>query len=206
MVWSSIAKIIFPTIPFWLPSIKISSCSNSSSRRTNLGDVSTTRCTNINGTSFSSNGIHHQPPNSSFPLLDLPHSERQIVPSPLSFSSLNSRSLVYIAGVPSIVATRERVIYPSFQGSVRKIRYGLCGDARQPQSPMFSTLPTIPSSKQSISFCAGSLLRCWNDDRTLSSQCDCFVKACQSTSKLIRKWFALWRRTLLSLARKQRSS
>ena len=133
------------------------------------------------------------------------YAERQIVPRHLSFSAFHSRSFVFIAGLPSIVSTRLKLIHPSFQGALRNIRYGLRGHARRSQSALFSTSPLLVSSEQSVSLCANSPLDCINGDTTLSSECDCLVKPCHSTSTLIRKWFALWRtgRLLSSLANQQ---
>lgn len=103
----------------------------------------------------------------------------------LPFTSLNADSMVYIGGLPLNVYKRERysseLLFPTYQGFIRNLRYGICGCAERIQYPIFSSLLTNSQSEvceQQTSLCSSSSCECLNVDEEPRYQCDCSNKTC----------------------------
>ena len=115
----------------------------------------------------------------------------------LPFTHSNTSSTVYIGGLPKELYRREHLssefLFPSFQGFIRNLRYGLCGCPERIQHPLFSSLASQTPSEvceQQRSLCSSSACECLNVDEEPRYQCDCSNKTCQipaSLSKCSRK-------------------
>jgi hypothetical protein len=103
----------------------------------------------------------------------------------LPFTSINTSSVVYIGGLPFNLYKKQRYsseyLFPSFQGFVRNLRYGLCGCPERIQYPLFSSLSSNFQSEvceQQTLLCSSSACECLNVDEEPRYQCDCSNKTC----------------------------
>ena len=101
------------------------------------------------------------------------------------FTSSNLSSVVYIGGLPLNLYKKKpysnKLLFQSFQGYVRNLRYGVCGCPERIQYPLFASLSTNFQSEvceQQISLCSSSSCECLNVDEEPQYHCDCSNKTC----------------------------
>lgn len=109
----------------------------------------------------------------------------------LPFTQSNTSSTVYVGGLPRELYRREHLssefLFPSFQGFIRNLRYGLCGCPERIQPPLFSSLASQTPSEvceQQASLCSSSACECLNVDEEPRYQCDCSNKTCPIQTSL----------------------
>ena len=95
----------------------------------------------------------------------------------LPLTRTNPNAFVYIGGVPP----QSDLRFPSFEGRIRNLRYGICGCPERIQEPLFSTSKRQIESEiceEQRSLCSNSACECLNVDEEPRYQCDCSNKTC----------------------------
>lgn len=106
-------------------------------------------------------------------------------------TTFNRHTFVYLGGLPKNFIDKHRTssdyLFPSFQGLIRNLRYGLCGCPERIQYPIFSSLSSTRLSEvceEQISLCSSSFCECLNVDEEPRYQCDCSNKTCHIITQM----------------------